>query len=758
MADPPQTPEQIQAQAEATQNATTALNNNTQAQLNSNNITKESITAHNNYISTLEKNQAALTALATAAIGTRNILKGMTVDATGFTTFTNQFNELKDALSGGGIVAEVAKKKISDLGRNIESTGVREFAGASKMTASAILSLMENFVKGSDQAIVWQGAMLQNAAATGEFGKIMEKAGPDMEQINTIMMDQIDLMDKVGKITNKTSEQMGQYYSTLRTVPGALSEMVNMTGDGTSQLDMLTAAIRTADGTGQKFSDVVKSLHTSFSDYGVSGENALRFTARFSEIANKYGLELDDVRNGLMGATSAFKDMTNAGDAAANMQENISKIMDSYVQRLKDAGMTGRHAIEVFKGMTDNLSHMGIAQKAFLSAQTGGPGGLMGGFQIEKMIQQGDIEGLQKKFTQVMQKQFGKIVTLDEATKSQAGAAQLEKQVMMLRQGPMGSVVKSDQDAYKFLDAMKAQQEGRPTSKGAMGLDPVGLQNAMKTGSTWEQKTNTLVGNIASDLRELKAALVGKQLDMTQRALTAASMPTQGVRSSAEVRSQENLKKNLIEGETIGAVHSVRRNQDMQTPGVLNTDYSKENFRESANLLVEHVKQIPDALKGAAYSAGDAFNITKPGNKNTPPDLNADIEKRRVANGEALPASTAKMPTTATTAPRTTAPTTPATLAPPGRQVGAAARKVVSENFSSLDPKNFGEAPRAGAVVGAAQRGAPAAPKGASGAGEVPAAPTVSVDQPSSSGRFKVHVTVTEDKSDNGRAITPAGM
>ena len=80
----------------------------------------------------------------------------------------------------------------------------------------------------------------------------------------------------------------------------------------------------------------------------------------------------------------------------------MSGIMNDYVGALQNTGMTGQHAMEVVKGMTDSIAGMSVAQKAFLSSQTGGPGGLMGAFQIEKDLREGKIDKVFDKVRQTM--------------------------------------------------------------------------------------------------------------------------------------------------------------------------------------------------------------------------------------------------------------------------------------------------------------------------------------------------------------------
>lgn len=682
------------------------------------------------------------TAIGNAVIRAQSAFDGLNVDSSSITTFTSHLKDLEQMLMSGGKASAAAQQKINTFTEQLRKMpgGADLVAEAMKKGTAGILELMKNTAASADRAIAFQGSMMRSAAATGEFGKLVEKAGPGLKNLNVLMDNQTYQMNLASKATNSTQEQINRYYMSLSQVPGALKELVNSSGEGTRKIDMLTATIKLAHGTGRDYKEVVDDLHKSFTDYGVSGESALKFTARFSEIANKYGLELSEVRSGLMGATNAFKDMTNAGEGAAKMQENVAKFMDSYVQRLRDAGMTGKHAIETVQGITSAMGNLNIAQKAFLSAQTGGPGGLMGGFQIEKMIQQGDIEGLQKKFTQVMQKQFGKVVTLDDATKSQAAAAQLERQVMLLRQGPMGSVVKSDQDAYKFLDAMKAQQEGRPLSKGAVGLDATGLQKAIATGSTWEEKTHTVVSDMSNDVRAIRDRLTATSVETFQELFTSARTAKEGPVSRETEEARKVLKGSMADAQRAGGLHTQYLQHQAKTPGILHDNRIGMHTQESVKGVIDSSGNIVKAFKSGYSSIAGAADemknrIRSP--KGPTPDIEGEIEGRRkaVQGNTPLPAAPAANPA--------------------GRQVGAATRRVVGENFSSLDPRNFGEAPRAGATVGTARR-APAPPRGATGAGEVPAAqPAVTVEQPSNSGRFKVHVTVTEDKSDNSKSIFP---
>ena len=121
---------------------------------------------------------------------------------------------------------------------------------------------------------------------------------------------------------------------------------------------------------------VVADMNRAVNEYGVSLNTALEFTSRITDISNKYGAQVEDVRNSLLGSADAFK-MFTAGEAdAGKMTQNLSEVMNEYVGRLTSIGVPAQNAIGLFNEMSGAISSMGVANKSFLSSQTGGPGGL----------------------------------------------------------------------------------------------------------------------------------------------------------------------------------------------------------------------------------------------------------------------------------------------------------------------------------------------------------------------------------------------
>lgn len=527
------------------------------------------------------------------------------IDLKNIPTFSGHLADLRQALASGGTAAATATKAIYDLTTRLQNAGVAQhlIAEAAKRGAEGLANLASNIMANADNALKMQASFIGLSAQTGNLGVVYEKAGTNLTNMNSIMDTQNAMIDRSQAATNSNVEQITSYYMALGKVPKALEEVVSSGTQAGGTMSMLTATIKLAHGTGRNYEDVVKDLHQSFKDYGLVGETALRFTARFSELSNTLGVELEDMRGGLLGATSAFKDLTDAGVAAHNMTEGISGIMKDYISGLRESGMTGAHAIETVKNMASAMAGLKVEQRAFLSGQTGGPGGLMGAAQIEKMIRSGDIEGVQKKVMETLKKQFGKIVTLDEATQSEGAAAQRQKQVMLLQQGPLGAMAKTPEDAGRLLDSMA---KGKIGKEGAAGLDTKGLTKAIDAGTSMEEKSHTIMSVISSDISAIRHRMEIANLGTIQKAFTTSSgSPDTAVGATARMR--EGLKGRMtVDAQKSGELTGTYGMQ-MRTKGAEVADKRGEHTKNYIESIGDSVKKIPDTLKSAyeIFTTGD---------------------------------------------------------------------------------------------------------------------------------------------------------
>jgi hypothetical protein len=413
--------------------------------------------------------------------------------------YQNQFENLGKGMSGMSTVINDVFTRLSTgpgVVQNLVKMGMNsELANQYSKQIDFLKSIPKAQLEAADSAMVLENNFISLAAETGTLDKLFADSGPNLQNLANLVEDKAMMMNKAAGATGLSTKEVSGYFNELAKIPGALSSVVKGSGDAKERTEMLTAAIKLSHGTARDTKDVIADLSKAYDNYGLKGEDALKFTARFTEIAGKYNVKFSAIRGNLINTSEAFGKFVSAGEAGNRMAEGASSIMNNYVESFKATGITGERAAGIITTMTNSVGNLSLAQKAFLSAQSGGPGGIMGGLQIEKMLQEGNIEGVFNKVKDVMTKQFGKIVTLEEATKSEAAGAQFVKQRAMLMQGPLGGIVKSEDDAARVLEALqKGTALPIPTK-----LKESGLRDYMEQGTRREE----LSYNPATALRNL---------------------------------------------------------------------------------------------------------------------------------------------------------------------------------------------------------------------------------------------------------------
>lgn len=530
--------------------------------------------------------------LTSAVLGTRRSFDAFNnIDNSSLSGFTDQIKymveTLGDTKSGIGQLINIFQ-----IPKGIVDQGV-----------GAIKSFALNLAQSADNALRLQNAYIQLSARTGNLGEVFAAAGPDLEHLNALLEKQAAMMSNAVKTTGLAPEVIQRYYSELGTIPKALEETVISGGSSSESISMLTATIKTAMGTGRSYAEIIDDMKLAFKNYNITGEDSLRFSTKMSEISNKFGINLDVVRDSLRSTANTFKMFGNEADAS-------SRILNQYVGALKSTGLSGDAAVEVVTSMTQALGNLNIAQKSFLSAQTGGPGGLMGAFQIEKMMREGKMDEVFDKVQKQMQKQFGSIISLDEASKSQASAAQLTRQMMILKQGPLGQFAKTDQEAIRILEGFRAKQEGRaPTSDLSNRI----VQESVDKGTLIQEKSYTELSKIRGVLEGLRGTTDVSNLGFMQSALTASG----GTPSSQVSEAQRKSKMGLTSFMTGTAADGGQLIQDYATE-IRNKSPTEDMGKRAVNTINEFQKMftsIPlsmkaplDALKQAVES-GKTMNI-----------------------------------------------------------------------------------------------------------------------------------------------------
>ena len=444
--------------------------------------------------------------LATSALGATDSFKNLaSVDTKSLTTYSDQLKGLLDILkSPGSFSGVVVQEATSALSRALSGivADKDKLSNAMAKGPEAFAIFAGNILKSADNGLRLQNALLQLTASTGNFGDLMQEAGQDLSNMNQLLARQSLLLSNANKDTNLGEEVLTGYWEELAKIPNILQE-INIELPGTSKsINVLSAAIQMSIGSGRQYKDVLNDLKVATVEFGLSTSEAFKFTSKISELSSKLKAPLEDVRSNLLNTTKAFKGFADVGDASAKQSESIANIMNRYGESLKNTGMTAQASVNVISQMTSAITNLTVAQKAFLSQQSGGPGGLRGAFNIENMLRKGETDKVFEMVRAQMQKQFGgKIVSLEDATRSDNAANQLQKQMLMLQKGPLAQFAKTDQEAYRILEAFKNNEKG----KGIVSdLSQTAASDQINKGKQIQDLSRTSFGGLKTTLENTR--------------------------------------------------------------------------------------------------------------------------------------------------------------------------------------------------------------------------------------------------------------
>ena len=609
------------------------------------------------------------------------------------------------------------------------------------------------FATSADNAARLQNAMIQAAGKAGTLPDLYKAAGDGMEGMNATLQKQAEFFGNVSDATGFGVGQVAKYWHEFAQIPKVMIDGKNSLDQLVGGQHLLTAALQVASGTGRDQSEVIQEMKHSMVEYNMSGEKALTFSARMTELSGALAVPLDKMQGALKGVADRFK-------LVGDNTEGASKMFLTYVEALKSTGISGAAALDIVKNMTEALGGMNIAQKAFLSAQSGGAGGLMGGFQIEKMMREGKMDQVMDMVKKQMKQQFGRIVTLDEASKSQEAASQMQRQVMMLKQGPLGPFAEKPEQAYRLLEGMKGLETGKVTPK---QLQENVLKGTMDQGVKLQQLQLTELQKIS---RAFESAAMFRDIvnrGMIQKGFGALAGQMMGEGEGENIERQAKLRGYQEQGgKKAGAVgRGILEAQTNRSDIILNNIVKNfgDVFTDMGNIIKTKVMTMRKSFIGGAKPEEqtktlEAFhaeldvqrkkaNLIKDVDKRKAAQAALDEERRNIDQEFNLHKQTAYQA-------KTTKPTT--ALAPTTTKKGNAA------DFLKKDMTDrYGEATTAGAEVGAAVEPSTIATRAASTAAEIAA------DEKATAGKgveapSQVDVRITGYCIDCGKPMEPTSQ
>lgn len=543
--------------------------------------------------------------LTTAVLGTRDAFSNLAnVNTDRLTTFSGQWQNLVTTFKNSGGALGGLIKQAEDIATRLGRT----VPDAAKVSVSALTGFMGTMLRSADNTIKAQNALVQYAGRAGSLGALFQAAGPHLENMNELIAQQRSSLADTAMAVNLYPEQVEKFYDKLATLPGNLTAAVTASdgmvdrsmGNMSKTTSMLTATILTAIGTGRQYDSVIQDLTTAFKNYGITGESALKFSASMRQISDDNRVSIESVQTALSKTANEFGRFANAGDAAARVSQGVAEAMNQYAHALQSAGMSGDRALEVSGGLLSAMSKMDVAQRALLSQRTGGPGGLLGAAQIEKLMRD-DPRAALEKMRQMVTREAGPAVSVDEAARSSEAAARQARQRALLTQGPF-KVAETEQDATRMLDAMS--KIGTAAEAGATTDFSKVLGTTMDRGIDIQGKSYTELQQINASTAKLSAAADSINATMVERTIGGGI----GEAGTFTAR-QEGLRGSMAAGgfasgamsdRTATALRDARVYSDTSAEGLLEGTKDIASFIQKAGAMgKEAARSMRDKLTGA---------------------------------------------------------------------------------------------------------------------------------------------------------------
>jgi len=559
-----------------------------------------------------------LSLVATGIFGAKEAFQSLdSFKPTGIVTFGQQFKgviaQMKDIRENApaGVAIDFLSNSFKKLGMVIPEDKLTKAVEIGRSFGLSPVEALKRFagavINSADNAVKLEAGIINLAAKTGDLGNVYKEAGANLSDMNTLIQAHSNLMASAVSVTHLSAEEVSKYYENLGAIPGALKELNVETGTSIGKTNLLTASIMLATGTGRKHEEVTETMRAGFRSLNLTGEESAKLFARMSKLSQDNQIEFEDVKKAIIDTESAFKTFGLGIEARNTLIKESSNLLDTYVGALKKTGVSASTATEMMGDLINKVKGLDTAQKAFISAQTGGPGQLMGAFQIEKDLKEGKIGKVFEKVRKTMEKQFGKIVTIEEAAMSPQAAAQLTKQRMMLQQGQFG-LARGPEEASRILEMFKSTA-GKPIESKTLDSS---FKEMMNMGNVRQKQTMTPISKMLSLLESTQLTVQVGNLDLFQQTMTAGS---------GRVRTDENAMalQPLVSGIEQQRSKSAKFGTEIQMTDIASkpdeTGKSMVNsLKGFDDLIKQSSKDVKSVLKGfeTAFNKKDKSGMEKP--------------------------------------------------------------------------------------------------------------------------------------------------
>lgn len=451
--------------------------------------------------------------------------------STAISNVTKQFHEFVENVNDIPLLGGLAKS----LNINVDKlSGMKELK-------NVVLDAGTKFLQAAAGAQELQTNFLHLLSSTGQLSSVMKDGVIDTTALDEKMTSFSLNLTNVAKATGFSTDQVAQFAAELGKIPGVLDESIRFGEQNARVMTELETATKLASGTGQSLNTVTSFLNNQYENFSQkTGRNALQTFAFMNEAAQKLGLRFDDVKNFTM-------DISNSMKMFGDETEGSLRVLNRYTDALKSTGLGAAASKDLIEGMVKSVGNLTTGTKAFLSARSGGPGGLQGAFQIDKLLREGKIDEVTKMLESNLKKQLGgKIVSLEQAATSPQAAQQYQKQISMIQSGAFGGLAKTGAEAERLLDALASGNVG----KAAELLDSSkSLENTVEGGTKLQEQQINILGQINAGI-EAMVGIGSLQAKETLKGWTAAGegIISKYTKETAMIANQKSTDYKALSG------------------------------------------------------------------------------------------------------------------------------------------------------------------------------------------------------------------
>lgn len=453
------------------------------------------------------------------------------------------------------------------------------FAGPMAESASAGINL--------------QKSLIGLYAASGNLNKLLTDSGGKFKDLNVVSAAYADSLYRVTSATGASSAQVNSLIQGLQNIPGILDEQNIQARAASNSMSNMVAILRVQAATGMSTAAMTENLNFAYETLNLKGQGALEVLAQMSEVSKDSGLPLQAVSKYVQDTGHAFKFF---GDNTQTAMASLSRLLPG----LKDAKIGYGAIREILSNVTASMADLNVGQRAFISGQSGGPGGLQGSFKMLHDLSTNKGADVFKQMETAFKRNLGgPMVTLQEASQSQGAAAQFQKQLSMLQ--AMG--MKGDEKMLaKISDAFAKPETLTGVDKEAA------LKNALGRGEDFQERTATGM-DLANSYLERMSMLMAIQNSITARTF----LGTEGGKGPMADMVKKGMEESAKLAATVGVTAQGKKQTDInalmdEAKGFLNEGISKTFAGYDAEKAKEEAdKKLPAGTK-KSESENPIFN------------------------------------------------------------------------------------------------------------------------------------------------------